>query len=314
MVNLVKAIESLIDVKIDQKILKSLKKQLKINSLHINKLRQSTLIPSQMLAPIHAAILYGNFQILQLILATEGVDINTKAVVKSRNTVMKLGVIDVAVCLVENINLEVVKFLLERHQSPELHYADKPIPGTPLSISLMFSVEGEHLDTLDVLHRKAEVVESFSPFYSLLVSIVLNKVRVFSHVLPQAEAVRDLGRCFYDDKEGRNFTLLEFAELYKRTEICDILRQAVKVCDKNDIDESEKKTKENKSVEIKICWNCLSSDEDVFLYRCAGCRRARYCEDECQEDDWERHQKYCKSKMNRRAFKEFGSLDSSVFA
>jgi len=345
-VNLVKSIESLVDVTVDQKKLRSLKRQLKTNSSDINRLRQSTINPAQMLAPIHAAILYGNFEIVRLVLDTEGVDLDIKARIKSRSNVMNLGIIDVAVCFVETIDIEVVKYLLERNAILELHYDEKPIPGTPLSVSLMFCVQAEHLDVLDVLHSKAGEVEFFSPFYSLLVAIVLNKERVFKHVLPQVKA--KLHQKFYDDKERRYFTLLEFAELYKRTEMCDqikaeaaeysteekdnlteekkraienticlpcdLIKNATKSDDEKNHLKNEKEIAVHKSDEEKCCWKCLRSAKNVFLYKCAGCRKARYCDDECQEEDWGRHGKYCTTKMNKRAFKEFRSISLSVFS
>merc|ERR1712098_567033 len=267
--------------------------------------------------------------------------------IKSRSNVMNLGIIDVAVCFVETIDIEVVKYLLERNAILELHYDEKPIPGTPLSVSLMFCVQAEHLDVLDVLHSKAGEVEFFSPFYSLLVAIVLNKERVFKHVLPQVKA--KLHQQFYDEKERRYCTLLEFAELYKRTEMCDQIKaeaaeysteekeqstgdkkRAVEVnncqtCDqikdavaKNGDEKDHLKKEEEiavcKNDEEKCCWKCLRSGKNVFLYKCAGCRKARYCDDECQEEDWGRHGKYCTTKMNKRAFKEFRSISLSVFS
>ena len=50
MVNLVKAVES--TIKTDEKQMKFLKRQLRSNSSEINKLRQSTMFPERMIAPI----------------------------------------------------------------------------------------------------------------------------------------------------------------------------------------------------------------------------------------------------------------------
>ena len=55
----------------------------------------------------------------------------------------------------------------------------------------------------------------------------------------------------------------------------------------------------------KICWNCHSSE---LLLKCSGCMRARYCDQECQEEDWGRHRDWCVSKQRRRRVKQSDSL------
>merc|ERR1712013_211370 len=64
--------------------------------------------------------------------------------------------------------------------------------------------------------------------------------------------------------------------------------------------ESEKKEKE------KICWNCHASQtgEGIKLSKCKGCRKARYCDEECQSSDWERHSSYCEKMQEKRRKKE----------
>jgi len=50
-----------------------------------------------------------------------------------------------------------------------------------------------------------------------------------------------------------------------------------------------------------ICWSCHSADGGPGgLFRCRGCKRARYCDPECQAADWERHQAYCVQKQGQR--------------
>ena len=50
-----------------------------------------------------------------------------------------------------------------------------------------------------------------------------------------------------------------------------------------------------------ICWSCHSADGGPGgLLRCRGCKRARYCDPECQAADWERHQAYCVQKQAQR--------------
>ena len=45
----------------------------------------------------------------------------------------------------------------------------------------------------------------------------------------------------------------------------------------------------------KICWSCHASAADLGtkLFKCSSCRKARYCDTECQEDDWGRHREFC---------------------
>jgi len=76
--------------------------------------------------------------------------------------------------------------------------------------------------------------------------------------------------------------------------------------------ESEKtkdfeKTKESgKREKEKICWNCHASqnEEGIKLSKCKGCRKARYCDEECQSSDWERHSSYCEKMQEKRRKKE----------
>ena len=59
----------------------------------------------------------------------------------------------------------------------------------------------------------------------------------------------------------------------------------------------------------KACWQC-----GIFgRYKCVGCRKARYCSEECQLDNWPGHRGYCLVKMNKIAFKEFKSMSASIF-
>jgi len=61
------------------------------------------------------------------------------------------------------------------------------------------------------------------------------------------------------------------------------------------------KEKQDKVIDLKayskVCWYC--SKEDAPLYKC-GCRKARYCTKECQEEDWAVHGSYCLKKQELR--------------
>ena len=67
------------------------------------------------------------------------------------------------------------------------------------------------------------------------------------------------------------------------------------------IDNEEDKPKTVKAKREKICWSCLSPPSPTLkLYRCAGCRVAWYCGDECQREDRARHQDWCIKKTEKR--------------
>ena len=61
-----------------------------------------------------------------------------------------------------------------------------------------------------------------------------------------------------------------------------------------DVQEQNKRVRKE-----KICWNCLISSSSTQLLRCAGCRKARYCGEECQGKDMERHVEWCKKKERK---------------
>ena len=65
----------------------------------------------------------------------------------------------------------------------------------------------------------------------------------------------------------------------------------------------------NRVKKLKYCWNC----ENISKYTCTGCRKAKYCEEKCQWEDWKSHSEYCLVRMNQIAFKEFEFLSSSCF-
>merc|ERR1712106_838591 len=82
-------------------------------------------------------------------------------------------------------------------------------------------------------------------------------------------------------------------------------KESEKVKESEKIKEESKITEEKKEKE-KICWNCHASEseEGVKLSKCKGCRKARYCDEECQSSDWERHSSYCEKMQEKRKKKE----------
>ena len=54
----------------------------------------------------------------------------------------------------------------------------------------------------------------------------------------------------------------------------------------------------------EVCWWCDKSIFDVHLFRCKGCKVGRYCNKECQLNDWGRHEDYCWNEQERRETKD----------
>ena len=51
-----------------------------------------------------------------------------------------------------------------------------------------------------------------------------------------------------------------------------------------------------------FCWSCHRSDKS--LLKCAGCRRARYCGEDCYREDWGRHGEWCGRRREKREKKK----------
>ena len=80
----------------------------------------------------------------------------------------------------------------------------------------------------------------------------------------------------------------------------EVARNAKTLAD-HTIDNEEDKPKTAKVKREKICWSCLSPPSPTLkLYRCAGCRVAWYCGEECQGEDRARHQDWCIKKTEKR--------------
>ena len=185
MVNLVKAIESS-SLESDAVKMKSLKKQLRSKDSDINKLRQSTMRPDRMIAPIHAAVGSGSVEILQLVLDTSNVDLGSLAVFGERRggeKVAKFGVLDVALVTTPP-SIEIVALLLEHVEELSMVVGFEPGMGS-IPFCLGYAMDEEYWDILDLLLTKADLVkiDTFSPFYCLAYAILKNKLCVFTHLL-----------------------------------------------------------------------------------------------------------------------------------
>jgi len=73
-------------------------------------------------------------------------------------------------------------------------------------------------------------------------------------------------------------------------------KEEVKVGTKSKEPASRTKVKD----ENKICWSCSADPDKVVLFRCRGCKKAWYCGEQCQEEDWPVHGPWCERKRNKR--------------
>jgi len=326
MVNLVKTIES--TDQSNPKQMKFLKRQLRSNLPEINKLRQSTQDENMRIAPIHAAAMTENIEILKQILETKDVNVDAAAIVRTPLQIKKFGVIDAACFNSPLFNLDIIKLLLEHVQRPCLmmSYGDSMIL---LPNCLIEAVENECLELVDILLKNADLLERemkisagapvrlFSPYYCLVVAIGSDKPRVFKHLLQLSPSYNfDLELIIL---KGKPVSLVEFARINQRTEMCEelvnILKENESSCsfhqmvppitqnnnnnpeEANESEENEENTKEvlKKAIrKTKYCWNC----QNIGQYLCSGCRKARYCEEKCQWEDWDSHKEYCLVQMN----------------
>ena len=54
-----------------------------------------------------------------------------------------------------------------------------------------------------------------------------------------------------------------------------------------------------------LCWNCSKEKGEVArLYKCGGCKTARYCGKECRDEDREAHGTWCEKKQEKRRRRE----------
>ena len=67
--------------------------------------------------------------------------------------------------------------------------------------------------------------------------------------------------------------------------------------------EAEAEKEKPPKKKVRVCWSCQinGETEGVTLLKCQGCRRARYCDVECQAEDWEYHREYCRAVQESRA-------------
>jgi len=319
MVNIVKTIENLAANPGDYQLMKTLKKQLKGSGNEKNKLRQSSVDPDWMIAPIHAAAKSDSVEVFKLVLGTKGVT-DSVSIMTTCEGEKYFSALDCAI--VETQNLGIIKLILESDLDLVLTTTDD-IPGQRVSKSVSIAVKEEYLEVIDLLHTDAqEGEEGVEKYLTMMVAIVFNKKKVFTHVLCQAK--EEINNRFKTEN-NEYWTLLDLAQFYRRSEICKQLEEAakdnsesqewlnqfnshelmamLKTVTPDDLLEEDEEASTGDKDRVKICWNCSRSADTTPLLKCKGCRKARYCDDKCQAEDWEVHADYCEKKMKKRALK-----------
>ena len=66
-------------------------------------------------------------------------------------------------------------------------------------------------------------------------------------------------------------------------------------------DAAEEATKNKKDEYSYLCWNCSKNKSEVDqLFKCGGCKVARYCSESCKNNDWKEHGDWCLKKQQKR--------------
>jgi len=382
MVNLVKTIELLLENFNDEKLMKTLTKQLRANGKDVNKLKKSSLFCNSMLAPIHAALFTNSPRVFKLVLDTKGLEVNSICTFRGD----KYDILDLAAA--GNGRIEILKLILEKIENPMMGIVE--IDGHVVTKCIESAVLHDRLDMIRLFLSKTDKFPLLNPFSCLVSAIAHDHCRIFSYVLNFIGA----GVLKFFDKKPN---LMGLVERHNRTHLKLRLTQVMlmhfKEEMKNEFEENEKKLiemeenennleenennleenhdilktcedslencvdsfgkvddksdeKDDKELEkngdkleerddrldrnidkresdddarleanplvktkVKniICWNCAEKGSAVGLSKCAGCRKAYYCDGECQAEDWDRHGEYCMMVMERRKLKLSGS-------
>jgi len=298
----VRTIEIMSQLPYNAKDMKMLKKQLKGCGAEKNKLKQSIGDENTLIAPIHAAAMSNSFELFKLVIETKGVDANSICKIKGLGDQDKFGVLDCSLMVSGRPNIQIIELLLKTVENPYLSSIEL-FPGQFIPNCINIAVYKQYTEVLDLLHSKADQIVSLNPFLSFLTAIASDEKTVFKHLLLKEKHL--INQCFGLENE----TLLDFTIYFRKPELFKLLVEAggvpsavarakVEMSQKNEgkpADDCSTKTKRP-----KICWNCSKSAETVQLYKCEGCRKARYCDDQCQQEDWAVHADYCQRKSDQR--------------
>jgi len=92
----------------------------------------------------------------------------------------------------------------------------------------------------------------------------------------------------------------------KQAQACT--KKGIAITHVNDEDDSkcmvikEKSSKVTKVPTVFSCWMCKKPGKGML--KCSVCRKARYCGETCQWEDWGRHRKFCKIEGMKREERE----------
>jgi len=216
MVNLVKAIMS--TEKSDIKQMKWLKKQLRNNECDINKQRAN-------MAPIHAAVITDNTEIVKLIVKTKGVDVDAACKKEVDGEMHTHGVLDVAVKQ-PHPSIEILKILLEVVRNPV------SCDGCGVPACIVEALDCEYYDILELFRGKDCLLGAMngSKFFKLASVIVrmdkppllrwlLKLPEVISFMDEGDEVKRGIRKGFF------TFALLEYAREHDGVEMCELLTE-----------------------------------------------------------------------------------------
>jgi hypothetical protein len=110
--------------------------------------------------------------------------------------------------------------------------------------------------------------------------------------------VEDKGNRFTAQDLVNNYTCSSSKKLIKQAYARSNLRKKLLQRRQTQLQADQaKKGSGRKTRREKICWYCSSTEQ---LSRCAGCRVAWYCGEECQGEDWDVHWEWCVERGRKR--------------
>lgn len=120
----------------------------------------------------------------------------------------------------------------------------------------------------------------------------------------------------YDDVQKLDKTKVDAIKNAKNNDTVEVIEHKSEAevnnnkVDKEGTDENEDKkaTKKKCGRKVRICWKC--DKESSELWKCGGCRKAWYCDDQCLRSDWEHHGSYC-NKMQEKRKKKNSAVNTS---
>jgi len=210
--------------KSDIKQMKWLKKQLRNNECDINKQRAN-------MAPIHAAVITDNTEIVKLIVKTKGVDVDAACKKEVDGEMHTHGVLDVAVKQ-PHPSIEILKILLEVVRNPV------SCDGCGVPACIVEALDCEYYDILELFRGKDCLLGAMngSKFFKLASVIIrMDKPPLLRWLLqlPEVISFMDEGDDVKREIRKRFFTLglFEYARerdgLDKLNKMCELLTEFI---------------------------------------------------------------------------------------